>query len=698
MKKAAVKVSAPVKSKKKADVYAAENYSADAEVLTQTHAKQKPTIQKSKKPTLLESGSTQSSAHEQSITRPTASGAFITDYDLYLLQEGRHLRAYEKLGAHLIERDGQAGVHFAVWAPNARRVSVVGEFNGWNGDVDVMQPLQSSGLWTLFLPGLAAGALYKYEIQDPNGALLPPKADPYAFFAEVPTASATASIVASLPKTQSTQRGHQSRRDPISIYEVHPGSWRRGEGNAVLTYRELADSLIPYAQWMGFTHLELMPVHEHPFNGSWGYQPTGLFAPTSRYGTPEDFAFFVDATHAAGLNVILDWVPGHFPSDGHGLAQFDGTHLYDHIDPREGFHQDWNTLIYNYGRAEVANFLIANAIFWLDRYGIDALRVDAVASMLYRDYSRKHGEWIPNIFGGRENLEAIDFLKNLNDAVFANFPEATTMAEESTAFPGVSRPLYDGGLGFGFKWNMGWMHDTLQYIQKDPIHRKWEHDKLTFGMVYNYTENFVLPLSHDEVVHGKGSMIAKMPGDHWQKFANLRSYYGFMWGHPGKKLLFMGGEFAQWQEWNHDRSLDWHLAEEATHRGVQLLVRDLNAIYRDTPAMYARDCEPEGFEWLVSNDAENSVIAFLRKGEGPRDLAIVISNFTPVPREGYCIGVPTPGFYEERLNTDSAYYGGSGMGNGGGAWSVHAPRDGREHSLFLTLPPLSTLILTYRGD
>lgn len=626
-----------------------------------------------------------------------ADESFITDYDLYLLREGRHLRAYEKLGAHLIESNGQSGAHFAVWAPNARRVSVVGDFNQWNGDSNVLQPFQDSGLWTLFIPNLSSDTIYKYEIQDPNGALLPLKADPYAFFAEIPTATATASILAHLPKTTSVQRGRQTRRDPISIYEVHPGSWRRGEGNKVLTYRELAETLIPYAQWMGFTHLELMPIHEHPFNGSWGYQPTGLFAPTSRYGTPEDFAFFVDAAHDAGMNIILDWVPGHFPSDGHGLAQFDGTHLYDHIDPREGFHQDWNTLIYNYGRTEVLNFLVANAIFWLDRYGIDALRVDAVASMLYRDYSRKHGEWIPNKFGGRENLEAIEFLKYLNEAVHSSFPDATTMAEESTSFPGVSRPTYDGGLGFGYKWNMGWMHDTLEYIQKDPIHRKWDHDKLTFGMVYNYTENFVLPLSHDEVVHGKGSLIAKMPGDNWQKFANLRSYFGFMWGHPGKKLLFMGGEFAQWAEWNHDQSLDWHLAEEATHRGVQLLIRDLNQLYCTTPALYSLDCEPEGFEWLVMDDADNSVLAFLRKGSD-NEQVVVISNFTPVPREGYCVGVPTPGFYEERLNTDSAYYGGSGMGNGGGAWSVHAPCHGREHSLFLTLPPLSTLILTYRGD
>ncbi len=624
-----------------------------------------------------------------------AKEEFITDFDLYLLQEGHHLKSYEKLGAHITTLNGQEGVHFAVWAPNARRVSVVGDFNGWDGNQHVMQPLRASGIWALFIPAIGKGALYKYELQDAQGHLLPLRADPYAFYAEQPPA--TASIVWPLPHANTKPIDHQTRRDAISIYEVHPGSWRRKEDNQPLSYRELAETLIPYAQWMGFTHLELMPINEHPFSGSWGYQPTGLHAPTSRFGTPDDFLFFIDEAHKAGLRIILDWVPGHFPTDAHGLAQFDGTHLYEHSDPREGFHQDWNTLIYNFGRTEVANFLIANAIFWIDRYGIDAIRVDAVASMLYRDYSRKHGEWIPNQQGGRENLEAIALLKRMNEALFAENPAATSIAEESTAFPGVSRPTYDGGLGFGFKWNMGWMHDTLKYMEKDPIYRKYEHHNLTFGMIYAYTENFILPLSHDEVVHGKGSLIGKMPGDAWQKFANLRAYFGFMWGHPGKKLLFMGGEFAQWGEWNHDQSLDWHLTEDAPHRGVQLLVRDLNHLYRELPALHSLDCEAGGFEWLLSDSAEDSVVAFLRRGTGS-ETAIVVCNFTPVPRVGYRIGVPEQGFYAERLNTDSSHYGGSGMGNGGGVWSERVAYADRPHSLVLTLPPLSTTIFTLQGN
>ena len=623
------------------------------------------------------------------------SEKFISDFDLHLLQEGRHIRAYEKMGAHLVRHNGVDGVHFAVWAPNAERVSVVGDFNQWDGDANPLQAIQSSGIWAGFVPEIGKGTLYKYEIRTHQGHLLPLKSDPYAFFAEKPPQ--TASIVWPMPKSTDMPRSLQSRHAPISIYEVHLGSWRRKEDNQTLSYRELAEQLIPYAQWMGFTHLELMPVNEHPFSGSWGYQPTGLHAPTSRFGNPDEFCEFVSLAHDAGLKVILDWVPGHFPSDAHGLADFDGTHLYEHADPREGFHKDWNTLIYNYGRTEVANFLIANGLFWLDRYGIDALRVDAVASMLYRDYSRKEGEWIPNQHGGRENLEAIAFLRRTNQELFANFTHATTMAEESTAFPGVSRPLYDGGLGFGFKWNMGWMHDTLRYMQQDPIHRQYHHNDLTFGLLYAYSENFVLPLSHDEVVHGKGSLLTKMPGDEWQKFANLRAYFGFMWAHPGKKLLFMGGEFGQASEWNHDQSLDWHLTDLPRHRGVQLLVRDLNLLYREIPALHVHDCEPEGFEWLESDAADTSVLTFLRRGNDEKEIAVVVCNFTPVPRENYRVGVPLPGFYEERFNSDSAHYGGSDMGNQGGAHSEPHNHHSRPHSLSITLPPLSTSIFVYRG-
>ena len=620
------------------------------------------------------------------------------EVDVYLLAEGRHLRLYEKLGAHPSTHEGVEGTSFAVWAPSARSVSVVGSFNGWDGRRHPMRKRIECGVWELFLPGVGAGEPYKFEIKGPQGELLPLKADPVALRSERPPA--TASITHGLPRREWQDAGWLRRRAgtsgrdaPISVYECHLGSWMRGDGNRYLTYDELAERLVPYVKEMGFTHLELLPVSEFPFDGSWGYQPIGLFAPTSRFGTPEQFAAFVDRCHREGIGVIIDWVPGHFPTDAHGLARFDGTHLYEHADPRQGFHRDWNTLIYNYGRTEVTNFLIANGLFWLDQYHVDALRVDAVASMLYLDYSREPGDWVPNRFGGNENLEAIEFLKRLNELAFADYPGATTIAEESTSWPGVSRPTYLGGLGFGYKWNMGWMHDSLEYITKDPIHRRWHHHQLTFGLLYAFSENFVLPLSHDEVVHGKGSLWGKMPGDEWQKAANLRAYFGFMWGHPGKKLLFMGGEFGQHREWNHDSSLDWHLLENRRHSGIQSLVRDLNAAYRTHPALHERDCEPEGFEWIESNDNENCVFAFLRRGKPGSAPVIVVNNFTPIVRYDYRVGVPEPGHYRELLNTDSEIYGGSNVGNYGGVMAEPVPWHGRPYSVRLTLPPLATLYL-----
>ena len=624
---------------------------------------------------------------------------WLGEFDLHLLAEGTHLSSYDKLGAHVAEMEGAQGVAFAVWAPNARRVSVVGGFNNWDGRRHPMRKHAGAGLWEIFIPGLRAGERYKYEIKTAEGALLL-KADPYAFAAERPPA--TASVVHDFGSHAWQDDGWLSERArridrsaPISIYEVHLGSWKRKPegGSRYLTYRELADELVPYAKETGFTHLELLPVSEYPFDGSWGYQPTGLFAPSSRFGPPGDFRAFVEAAHRAGLGVIIDWVPGHFPSDPHGLGAFDGTHLYEHADPRQGLHKDWDTLIYNYGRREVANFLIANGLFWLDRYRADGLRVDAVASMLYLDYSRKDGEWVPNKFGGRENLEAIEFIRRLNENAYGRHPGIATIAEESTAWPMVSRPVHLGGLGFGYKWNMGWMHDTLEYMSRDPIHRVHHHHQLTFGLVYAFSENFVLPLSHDEVVHGKGSLIGKMPGDRWQRFANLRAYYTFMFGHPGKKLLFMGGEFAQEREWNHDTSLDWHLLADPAHAGIQRLVRDLNALYRATPALHARDCEPEGFEWIDANDSANSVLSFARKAGPEHAPALVVVNFTPVPRQNYRIGVPKPGYYREALNSDAAAYGGSNMGNGGGMMAEPVPWHGRSHSIALTLPPLGGLIL-----
>ena len=623
---------------------------------------------------------------------PYAFGPQLGEQDVYYLGEGSHLRPYEVLGAHLCTVDGIAGTRFAVWAPNAERVSVVGDFNGWDGRRHPMRLRHGAGVWEMFLPHVGPGDAYKYEIRGRGGHVLPLKADPYAFAAEL--RPATASKVAPMPGRALPDARHASnhRAAPVSIYEVHLGSWRRGDGNAFLDWDALTHQLPAYAADLGFTHIELLPVAEHPFDGSWGYQVLGLYAPTSRFGEPAGFGRFLDACHAAGLGVIIDWVPAHFPSDPHGLAHFDGTALYEYEDPREGFHKDWNTLIYNFGRHEVRNFLVGNALYWLERWGVDGLRVDAVASMLYRDYSRSHGEWLPNVHGGRENLEAIDFLRRMNEVIGAEAPGSVTLAEESTAWPGVSRPTAVGGLGFHYKWNMGWMHDTLKYLREDPVHRRWHHDTLTFSLIYAFDENFVLPLSHDEVVHGKGSLLEKMPGDRWHKFANLRALYGYMWTHPGKKLLFMGGEFGQSAEWDHDRSLDWHLLQYPEHRGVQALVRDLNRLYRERPALHARDCEREGFEWICSDDREHSALAWLRHdGRGGR--VLVACNFTPVPRHGMRLGVPGPGAWREILNTDSVHYAGGNLGNGPAPIAAEAiAAHGREHSIAIVLPPLATVV------
>ncbi|MGD9738360.1 MAG: 1,4-alpha-glucan branching protein GlgB [Bauldia sp.] len=629
---------------------------------------------------------------------PYAFGPGIDEAEIAGIRELGSDLPFRVLGPHRITLDGVEGFRVAVWAPNAQRVSIVGDFNNWDGRRHPMRLHPGAGVWELFLPEAKPGFRYKFEIRTQSGMLMPLKADPVAFAAEKPPATASVLRDPPQPVPAATVRAGRidgdARRKPVSIYEVHLGSWMRvpEENSRPLTYRELAERLIPYVVELGFTHIELLPITEHPFDGSWGYQPVSLFAPTSRFGTPEDFSAFVDAAHEAGIGVILDWVPGHFPQDAHGLALFDGTHLYEHADPRQGFHHDWGTAIYNFGRTEVAAFLIANARFWLERYGLDGLRVDAVASMLYLDYSRKHGEWIPNKYGGNENLEAIDFLRRMNEAVYAHAPGIMTIAEESTAFGGVSHPTYTGGLGFGFKWNMGWMHDTLRYMKEDPVHRKYHHNDLSFGLLYAFSENFILPLSHDEVVHGKGSILGRMPGDRWQRFANLRAYYGFMWGHPGKKLLFMGGEFGQASEWHHDHSLDWHLLAETEHRGVQTLIGDLNRAFRELPALHERDCQPDGFQWLVGDDAENSVVAWLRRGDSGAPVAVV-GNFTPVPRQGYRIGVPDPGFYREVVNTDAAAYGGSNMGNNGGVRTEPIPAHGHPQSISLTLPPLATLFL-----
>ncbi|MEM7443372.1 MAG: 1,4-alpha-glucan branching protein GlgB [Pseudomonadota bacterium] len=641
---------------------------------------------------------------EATVEDPFRFPPVLGDIDAHLWGEGRYLEAYDRFGAHPMAMEGIDGASFAVWAPNAQRVSVVGDFNGWDGRLHPMRLRHGIGVWEAFIPGVGPGVRYKYEIVGPDGNLAPLKADPFGFAAEHPPA--TASVVAArLDRAWSDgdwmqKRGAANALDaPISIYEVHLGSWRRGPDNRYLTYEEFARDLVDYANFMGFTHIQLMPVNEYPFDGSWGYQPVGLYAPTSRFGPPEAFQAFVEAAHRADLGVLIDWVPGHFPTDAHGLGGFDGTQLYEHADTRKGFHPDWNTLIYNYGRREVSNFLVGNALFWLDKYHIDGLRVDAVASMLYLDYSRKEGEWVPNSFGGRENLEAIDFLREMNTEAFGKFDGVTTIAEESTSWPGVSRPVYTGGLGFGFKWNMGWMHDTLEYMSHDPIHRRYHHNEMTFGLLYAFSENFVLPLSHDEVVHGKGSLLSKMPGDDWQKFANLRAYFGFMWTHPGKKLLFMGGEFGQWAEWNHNFSLDWHLVEQdygadwRPHAGLQMLVRDLNRVYRDTPALHQLDCDAEGFQWIEGGDVDQSVFAFQRSGRDGAKPVIAISNFTPVPRTDYRVGVPVGGRWTEMLNTDAVLYGGGGLGNFGGVEADEAGWHGQPYSLSLTLPPLATVIL-----
>ncbi|MBI5410602.1 MAG: 1,4-alpha-glucan branching protein GlgB [Nitrospirae bacterium] len=631
---------------------------------------------------------------------PYAYPPQLTDFDLHLFAEGRHYRAYDLLGAQVLTIDGVAGVRFVVWAPNALRVSVVGDFNGWDGRLHAMRNRGQTGLWELFIPEVPEGAAYKYEIRQRDQPTAFLKADPYAFAAEL--RPKTASIVRNLSGYQwGDQRWMEARASsdplhgPLSLYEVHLGSWMRvpEEGNRWLTYREMTAKLIPYAKDMGYTHLELMPVTEHPFDGSWGYQTTGYFAPTSRYGRPEDCMAFVDACHQAGLGVIMDWAPAHFPDDPHGLAWFDGTQLYDHADQRLGYHPEWHSRIFNFGRVEVRNFLLNSAFFWLDRYHIDGLRVDAVASMLYLDYARQHGEWIPNRYGGHENLEAVEFLKEFNEAVHRQYPGVLTIAEESTAWPGVSRPTYVGGLGFSLKWNMGWMHDMLEYFHLDPVHRTFHQDKLTFGLVYAFSENFVLVLSHDEVVYGKQALPAKMPGDNWQKFANLRAMLGYMYGHPGKKMLFMGGEFGQWQEWNHDESLSWHLLEYAPHQGLQRYVRDLNRLYRAEPSLWQMDFDWPGFQWIDFSDAEQSVISFLRRAKDQADFTLCVGNLTPVPRHGYRIGAPTPGWYQELLNSDAAAYGGSNQGNGGGVQAEAIPCHGLPYSLSLTLPPLGFLFL-----
>jgi len=620
------------------------------------------------------------------------------DLDIHLAMEGRHEELYERLGAHVREIDGAVGTAFAVWAPNARSVSVVGDFNSWDGRLNPMRTLGSSGIWELFVPGVGDGQKYKYEIRAQDGRLRI-KADPVAFATEVPPANA--SVIHDYRHEWNDDEWLQQRaqkdwlREPVSIYEVHLASWRRNplEDNRPLNYLELADELADYANDLGFTHVELMPVMEHPFSGSWGYQVTGYFAPTSRFGSPDDFRCFVDRLHRNGVGVILDWVPAHFPRDDWALAQFDGTALYEHSDPRRGAHPDWGTLIFNLSRNEVRNFLLSNALYWLREQHADALRVDAVASMLYLDYSRKEGEWLPNMFGGRENLEAVDFLKLMNETIYAREPGVFSAAEESTAWPGVSRPTYLGGLGFGFKWNMGWMHDTLTYFQKDPVYRRFHHHTLTFSLMYAFSENFVLPLSHDEVVHGKGSMLTKMPGDRWQKFANVRSLYAYMWAHPGKKLLFMGSELGEWDEWNYDSSLHWDLLEHADHHGVQSLIRDLNRAYRTQPALYEIDFDPAGFRWLEANDAQNNVLAFARVDASGEKPVVCVLNMSPVPRYDYRVGMPMCCRWRELLNSDSSYYGGSGVGNMGAVEAEPVPWHDQPFSALLTLPPLGAVWL-----
>jgi 1,4-alpha-glucan branching enzyme len=633
---------------------------------------------------------------------PYAFPQLLTGYDLHLLNEGKHWQSYERLGAQLRTIDGVQGVNFAVWAPNASAISLIGDFNAWDGRRHPMRKHIPSGFWELFVPGLGEGTLYKYQVKH-DGQIVE-KSDPYGFAAELPPR--TASKVANLDNytwrdtewMAGRQQGANSLEAPMSVYEVHLGSWRRPGDDPTrwLTYRELADQLVDYAKEMGFTHLELLPVSEHPYSGSWGYQTVGYFAATSRYGSPQDFMYFVDRCHQCGLGVILDWVPAHFPRDAHGLRLFDGTALYEHADPRKGEHRDWGTLIFNYGRHEVRNFLLSNALFWLDKYHIDGLRVDAVASMIYLDYSREPGEWIPNEYGGRENLEAISLLKELNEQAHFQHPGVLTIAEESTAWPSVSRPTYLGGLGFSLKWNMGWMNDTTRYMRHDPVHRKYHHDELTFSLIYAFHENFVLPLSHDEVVHGKGSLLDQMPGDLWQKFANLRLLYGYMFTHPGKKLLFMGDEFGQWNEWNYDISLQWDLLQWSSHQGLQKMVTDVNHLYRREPALFQVDFDYTGFEWVDSHNYEESVLAYIRRAKDPNDFLLVCCNFTPTPRIEHRMGVPERCWYEEVLNTDSTYYGGSNLGNGPGVLAEEIPSHGRPYSLKLILPPLSVTVFKPR--
>ena len=641
------------------------------------------------------------------MTTPTANSVrhdvslFSAD-DLYLFNEGRNYRAYNQLGAHPATFKGERGTVFSVWAPNARKVSIVGSFNDWNQNAHVVEPKGSSGIWEGFIPEVAKGSLYKFHILSHQHDYVTEKADPFGVYHEQPPR--TASVVWDLEYRWSdaewmkSRGGQQSLHSPISIYEVHLGSWMRvpEDGNRSLSYREIAQKLADYVERMHFTHVELLPIMEHPFYASWGYQTTGYFAPTARYGTPQDFMFFIDYLHQRGIGVILDWVPSHFPSDAHGLAYFDGTHLFEHADWRSGFHPDWNTYIYNYGRNEVRSFLLSSAMFWLEKYHVDGLRVDAVASMLYLDYSRREGEWIPNKYGGRENLDAIEFLRQLNHEAFAEHPDIQTYAEESTAWPMVSRPTYLGGLGFGMKWDMGWMHDTLSYFSHDPIHRQFHHNLLTFRMLYGFSENFVLPLSHDEVVHGKGSIVGKMPGDEWQKFANLRLLYGYMFAQPGKKLLFMGNEFGQVREWSHDMSLEWHVLQYPVHSGVQKWIEQLNRVYRTEPALHELDNDPAGFEWVDCNDTAASTISLLRKGRRPEDTILVVCNFTPMPRDNYRIGVPFDGYWRELLNSDASEYAGSGMGNLGGKQAEEVPVHGRPYSLSLTLPPLGILFFKHQ--
>ncbi|HAK88255.1 MAG: 1,4-alpha-glucan branching enzyme [Nitrospirae bacterium GWB2_47_37] len=624
----------------------------------------------------------------------------LTDFDLHLIGEGTHYKNYEKLGAHVVEIDGVKGVHFSVWAPNAKRVSLIGNFNHWDGKKHPMKLLGDSGIWETFIPGLGEGELYKFEIKSKYGGYKEQKADPFAFYFEVrPKSAAIVYSIEDKHKWQDsewmeTRRKTNRLESPVSIYEVHPGSWMRvpEENNRFLTYRELADKLIPYVKELGYTHIELLPLMEHPLDVSWGYQVIGYFAPTSRFGRPEDFMYFIDECHQNGIGVIMDWVPAHFPKDAHGLGFFDGTCLYEHEDPKKGEHKEWGTLVFNYGRREVANYLISNALFWLDKYHIDGLRVDAVASMLYLDYSREPGEWIPNIYGGNENLEAVAFVKRFNEVVHQYHPGVLTIAEESTSWPAVSRPTYVGGLGFSMKWNMGWMHDTIEYFSKDPVYRKFHTNSLTFSMLYAFTENFILPFSHDEVVHGKRSMFDKMPGDMWQKFAGLRTLYGYMYGHPGKKLLFMGSEFGQWSEWNSEESLDWHLLEYEPHQRLHRFVRDLNELYKSEPAMHEVDSEWYGFEWIDFNDSESSVISFIRRAKNPDDFLVFVFNLTPVPRFGYRLGVPNSGFYKEVLNSDSEIYWGGNLGNAGGVHAGNVPCHKRQFSLDITLPSMSVLI------